>query len=260
MIQFVNMDEQEFLSTKLLYKHMPLENALRTLEDKSLWFANPAEWPDPFERRFLEAKYLKGGKEVSFNWINRVYCTCFTQTVVSEAFWNVHVRGGIGIELRFNRERLLMELKKLDERNNSKYKIFIGKVEYMKTNDINKGLRSIPFNPPSKDELNSDMFAARLFLLKRIAFAYENELRIIVVKENKTKEAGIGIQYDCANTDIVRRIVLAPALGDYTYNMLHTLFTDKYGFTSLEQEGRTYNRVLRSQIYAKQKQAVLKID
>lgn len=56
MIRFVNITEEEFLDSKLLYKHMPLENALRTLKNKRLWFANPATWVDPFEKRFLEAK------------------------------------------------------------------------------------------------------------------------------------------------------------------------------------------------------------
>ena len=42
MLRFINITEAEFLSSKLLYKHMPLENALRTLNNKALWFANPA--------------------------------------------------------------------------------------------------------------------------------------------------------------------------------------------------------------------------
>ena len=61
MLRFVNITEADFLSSKLLYKHMPLENVLRTLKNKTLWFANPATWTDPFEKRFLEAKYTKGG-------------------------------------------------------------------------------------------------------------------------------------------------------------------------------------------------------
>ena len=33
MINFVNITEEEFLAQKYLYKHMPLENALRSLKD-----------------------------------------------------------------------------------------------------------------------------------------------------------------------------------------------------------------------------------
>ena len=78
MIQFVNITKEEFLQSKLLYKHLPLENALRTLKDKSLWFANPMTWKDPFERRFLEAKYMLNGEEKNFTWKGKVFCTCMT--------------------------------------------------------------------------------------------------------------------------------------------------------------------------------------
>ena len=123
MIHFVNITEEEFLKTKILYKHLPLENALRTLKDKSLWFANPSTWKDPFEKRFLEAKYIKNGKEVNFNWKGRLFCTCMTQTVSSEAFWNTYSRGNIGIELRIYKKKLLEELSRYD----SKYKITLGR-------------------------------------------------------------------------------------------------------------------------------------
>ena len=141
-------------------------------------------------------------------------------------------------------------------------RLLIGKAEYLKTDDIRKGLRSIPFNPPIAPDadLNSDAIAARLFLLKRIAFKYEDEIRVIVVKDKATKEKGIGIDLQCENTDLIQSVVLDPNLGDYTYGMLKDLFINKYGFTRDVKNGRTYNRVLRSQLYAQQEQATLKID
>lgn len=257
MLRFVNITEEEFLGSKLLYKHMPLENALRTLKNKSLWFANPATWIDPFEKRFLEAKYTKGGKEKTFNWPGRVFCTCMTQTQSSEAFWNAYSRGEIVIELRIVRENLLEELKK----QATKYDIFIGKVEYMKTADIKKiELRDIPFAPPLKVALNSYEFAARLFLLKRIAFQYEDEVRIILLKKNKTQETGIEMEYTCDNTDLIRSIVLDPRLGDNTAEVLSKCFTEDYGFTPYISGKTTVKRVLRSQLYASPAKATLHLD
>ena len=102
------------------------------------------------------------------------------------------------------------------------YKIFIGKVEYLKTDEIKRGLRSIPFNPPVRkgENLNTDDFAARLFLLKRTAFSYEDEIRIIIVKENTTKETGINFSYNCENTNLIQRIIVDRRVGVYTFNML----------------------------------------
>ena len=257
MIRFVNISEEEFLGSRLLYKHMPLENALRTLKNKSLWFANPATWADPFEKRFLEAKYTKGGKERTFNWPGRVFCTCMTQTQSSEAYWNAYSHGEIVIELRIIREKLIEELKK----QATKYDIFIGKVEYMKTADIKKTeLKDIPFNPPLKVDLNTPEFAARLFLLKRIAFQYEDEIRIILLKKSKTQESGINIEYTCKNTDLISRIVLDPRLGDYSSELLYNCFSDDFGFKPYKSGKATVKRVLRSQLYAKPAKATLRLD
>lgn len=258
MIKFVNITEEEFLRSKLLFKHMPLENALRTLKDKTIWFANPTTWKDPFEKRFLEAKYTRDGKEVPFLWKGRVFCSCLTQTISSEAFWHAYSRDGIGVEFRIYREQLLNELSHYAD----DYKIFIGKAEYLKTDDIRRGLRDIPFNPALSPDakLNSEEFASRLFLLKRISFAYEDEIRIIIVKKYPTKEDGIGLSYHCNNTDLIQRIVLDPSLHDYTSQMLKKVFINEFGFSSTKHGDKIFNRVLLSQLYADQRQAELKLD
>lgn len=236
---------------------MPLDYALQTLNNKALWFANPATWPDPFEKRFIEAKYLRRGKEVTFNWQGRVFCTCMTQTQSSDAYWNAYSKGEIVIEFRIKRDILLKEL----EKHADTYEIFIGKVEYMKTSDIKtKELKLIPFDPPVSVALNSPEFAARLFMLKRIAFQYEDEVRIIALKKNKTQELGIELHYACNNNELISRIVLDPRLGDNTTLMLQNYFSEKYGFTPYISGKTIVNRVLRSQLYEKQGQESLSID
>lgn len=258
-IHFVNLNEEDFLKKKLLYKHMPIENALRSLNEKYIWFANPTTWKDPFEKRFIEAKYIRKGKEVRFNWKDRVFCTCLTQTQTSEAYWNIYKQGNIGVEFRIYREMLLRELQKYGDA----YKIYIGRVEYLKTNDIKKeNLREIPFNPALKPNvtLNSDLFAARLFLLKRVAFKYEDEIRILIVKKNATKENGIKVNYDSENTDLIHQIVLDPNIGGNTTAMLKKFFSEEYGFTSLPGKEKGIKRVIQSQLYAKQSVAMLHID
>lgn len=258
MINFVNITEEEFLKSKLLYKHMPLENALQSLNEKYLWFANPSEWKDPFEKRFLEARYIKKGKEVNFNWKGKVFCTCLTQTQTSEAYWNIYKQDKIGIEFRIYREKLLEELSKYDKT----YKIFVGRAEYLKTSDIKKDLHDIPFEPAITPDvkLNSDAFASRLFLLKRIAFKYEDEIRIIIVKNNPTKEKGIKFQYNCENTDLIHQIVLDPNLGDSTSAMLKKVFAEEYGFTPFVGKTHDISRVLQSSLYVKQPVAELHLD
>ena len=131
-IKFLNITKDNFFSTKLLHKYMPLEYALKTLAERKLWFANPVTWKDPFEKRFIEAEY-ENGKNGSreFPWKNRVFCICMTQTMTSEAYWNTYNRQQIGIEFRIDKRQMYEEL--LNVRN--EYDIYIGRVEYMKTSD-----------------------------------------------------------------------------------------------------------------------------
>ena len=252
MINFVNISEKEFLSSKRLYKHLPLEFALKTIEDKSLWFSNPKVWDDPFEKRFLEAKYTRTGKEVSFSWIDRVFCTCMTMTSSSEAYWKAYSTDQICVELRINREVLLEELKKL-----TGYEVYLGKVEYMQTKDIIKPIKDIPFDPRIAGYNRSGKVAARLFMLKRISFSYENEFRILINPPKKINKNGVSVPYLCDPTDLINQIVIDPRVGDRTFNMLKSWFGDRYGF---ERTDAGAARVLQSQLYAPQKQAVIPID
>lgn len=252
MLHFVNITEKQFLSAKRLYKHLPLEYALKTLENKTLWFANPKEWEDPFESRFLNATYTKSGKIIHFLWVDRLFCTCMSRTSSSEAFWKVYGYNQICLELRINRKALLDELKKLTNCD-----IYIGRVEYMLTSDITKPLKEIPFDPPCEVDSKSREFAARLFLLKRIAFQYENEIRIIVVSPDKTKKPGIEIPFSCNHTDLINQIVIDPTVGDLTFKMLKQWLADQYGFKTTAAGAPC---VIKSQLYTKVKQETLSFD
>lgn len=226
-LKFVNMTREEFLSKTLLHKFMSLENALDSLNNKRLWFANPTTWKDPFEKRFIEATYKdNNGQTSDFAWKGRVFCICMTETSTSEAYWNAYSQQSIGIELKFRRDNLLKELEKLAQKHN----VFIGKVEYMKTSEITKKLSSIPFNPPCKINIRTQECKARLLLLKRSAYIYEDEIRIIIVKDKKSNERGIYLNYEHDNADIIHSITLDPSIGINIEALLKKIFEKEYGF------------------------------
>ena len=216
---------------------MPLEFALATIKEKYLWFCNPVIWKDPFEKRFIDAKYIIGGKEVEFPIKGRVFCICMTQTSTSEAHWNNYSNGQIGVSLKIKRKRLLEVL----EKHTTDYDIYIGKVDYMKTADLRKKLSDIdtlativPFKLTNKELL------IRLLLLKRIAFRYENEIRILAVKKYKTKENGIKLPYTLAPKELIDTITIDPSVGKNTDTMLKNIFKKEYGF----------KKVYKSQLYS----------
>ena len=248
-MKFVNMSKEEFMEQKLLYKYMPLEQALMTLDGCYLWFANPTTWKDPFEKRFIDAKYMDGNHERNFLWKNRIFCICMTQTMVSEAAWQVYAQGKIGVQFRIYRDALLKELKAMEK----DYNVYIGKAEYMKTDDIRRDLSKVPFNPPQTTGVNTYNYAARLLMLKRVAFQYEDEVRILLVSKdtkNTGYRKGVKMAYQCENTDLILRIVLDPNLEKMTYEMIKERLEDKYKFVSYNKPDDTkFNRVIQSAIY-----------
>ena len=245
-LRFINISKDEFLSKKLLHKFMPLEYALETLNNQHLWFANPTTWKDPFEKRFIEATYRgPSGETYKFAWKDRVFCICMTQTATSEAYWNTYSQHSIGVELKFIRKKLLEVLEQLAEN----YDIFIGKVEYMKTADIQKNLSNIPFNPQFNHNIKTMECKARLLLLKRIAYKYEDEIRIMVIKKKMTKEKGIYIDYACNNVEMIDSITLDPSLEKNVTKLLKDTFMNHYGFTPIFNGNSKKYRVQKSSLY-----------
>lgn len=238
-IQYINITESEFLSKKLLFKYMPLEFALGTIKDKYLWLCNPVIWKDPFEKRFIEAKYQINGKEVDFPLKGQLFCSCMTQTPTSEAHWNNYSSGQIGISLKLKRRQLLQILNE----NISDFDIYIGKVDYIKTSELKKKISEIEnIKTIHPLKLGNRFLQIKLLLLKRIAFQYEDEIRVLAVKKHKTKENGLKMPYTMQPSDLIDTITIDPNIGRNVEDVLKSLFKKEYSF----------KKVYKSQLYSMQ--------
>ena len=250
-ITYLNIEEKDFLNDKRpLFKHMSLEYALKTLNDKELWFANPTTWKDPFESRFLNAKYKDQStkQKIDHPWRDNVFCMCVTQRAASEAYWTPYSQNQIGIQFRIYRETLVKTLMSFSFLRD--YDIYIGKVEYMMTREIERALNNIPLAQPAPPK-NTDMWWARLLLLKRNAYIYEDEIRIIAVRKNKKHEMtkGIQIKYACDHIDLIQSIGLDPNLQKNTEKLLRDVFEGRYGFSPIQTNNGLHPRVYKSRLY-----------
>ena len=222
------LNDNEFLHNGIfINKFMPLERALNILNSNKIWFANPETWTDSYEKKFICAKYENGR---SFAWRNRVFCTCFTNNAASEASWNAYSKDEICIQLTFYRTELIKVFEQYINANPHN-QMYFDKVEYMQSKNINKALSSIPFNPQISHgkSIQSMEFKARLLLLKRRAFEYEQEYRAIIVKPKATKERGINVDIHDIH-DLISSITIGPKVREDTFNMLKSIFVGKYGF------------------------------
>lgn len=239
-VSFINIDKERFLS-KSLCKYMPLERALDLLNNSQIWFANPTTWDDPFEKRFIETKYLEKGMKIDFPWKNRIFCVCMSKNPNCEAYWNTYAKKGLGICLVIDPVRLLAVLEDYSKKNNCS--VYIGAVEYQETKVIKGSLNKNPFLGKAFN-LHSDDSKAKLMLLKRKAFEYEDEIRFIVVKNAGTLEKGIKLNYSISNTDLVKVVKIDPRAGLNETALLKKVFDKEYGFSPASK------RVFKSGIYS----------
>ena len=254
-ITFLNIKNLDsFLNEKpVLYKYMPLEHALSTLENKSFWLSDPCEWIDPFEKFFLKAKYLTpGGDSIDFPFLGRAFATCITHERHSEAQWIAYSNDSIAIRFDIDTKELLNQLSKYATSNSNK--VYFGQVEYHKRDEImNNDLNKIVFNE-NNDTINRNIkdfeFCARLLLLKRQDFSYEKEVRIITCKKDKVKSPGISFGYECENNELFRSLTISPKAKKYTTEMLREYLSKSFDMLpKVDILGRPQHRVLHSRLY-----------
>ena len=261
-ISFINIDDvNQFIEEKpILYKYMPLEHALTTLKKKEFWLSNPSCWPDPFENRFLNAQYVdKNGKELDFPFLNRTFATCLTREPSSEAQWNAYSKDSIAIQFFIDTKQLLKQLSNYANKNS--FHVYFGKVEHHKRNEIKvNNINQLLFEAEKnngekiKKDIKTFDFCARLFLLKRRDFKYEDEVRIIVFKNDKPKNnttpTGTQFNYTCDNKELIRKIRISPKAKAPIVEMLKEYISEKYDMhPQKDKSGRKQPLVLQSHLY-----------
>ena len=236
-VKFINIDKKEFLGHDFIFKYMPLERALQLLETKKLWFSNPSFWNDPFERRFIDGEYENGKR---FTWQGRVYCMCTTSNSTSEASWKAYSGNDLAVQLMFDR-KVYESILDCACIHSGISNVFLGRMDYQVTKDIIKSLSQIEFYDKKKLNLNSKEFKARLLLLKRKAFEYEDEFRAIIVKKDKSDAAGITV--DIPNiAKLIKKITIGPTVGEEEFKMIKEHLMTKYFFTNKKiEKSNLYN-------------------
>lgn len=218
---YVNMTESSFWDTSTssdltpIFKIMPLERALSSLDYPNynspyIWFANPTTWKDPFESRFINATYGKSG---SFPLKNKCWATCITPERTVEAQWNMYSGNQLGVQIVFNKRTLIDCICKFADQNNMD--VYIGKVQYESQKDITSGVTSSTFTSLIGTPfcLNNRDSLIRTFFLKRNAYQYENEIRILLVLREGTEfvaaDSDMGIKVPVSKTTF-NRLTLSP--------------------------------------------------
>ena len=237
-----------------LYKYMPYKRLVNSIEKQELVFVSPDTWIDPFEQRFWQTDYSK-----RYNFTRPdIACMCLTtkSSTNEEASWKMYANSeDKTLRLSFRKKQLFEVLNEFAKNNDCK--IVIGKAIYSfdRTNIMTLHTYTNEFFP--KDEFKLEHYLT-LMCLKRKAFAFENEIRIFIVKNRLNFENGLIKIKTPLDKNIIPRIVIGP-LSPFTredprqvlYNITQKLEAEAYKvkITSLIKDCN----VLQSQLYTKKK-------
>ena len=156
---------------RIVYRHVPFVQLLSYLHKDGLPLANPAVWSDKCEGGWIKKLF---GENAPLHGTN-VRALCASRDAYCEALWHVYARMQPVIRIGIRLQALLEAAKEADWEEG---KFYVGDVAYLSSG----GMKQC-FKKAEKGKWTSSN-AASLLHLKRVAFQYEDEVRIMWISRN----------------------------------------------------------------------------
>lgn len=200
--------------THPLYKYMPYNRFVSSVKKSEIVFVSPITWLDPFERRFWKTNYSRYGFIQP-----EIACMCLTTKAATneEAAWKMYADGKDKLlRVAIIKETLFDILENYAENNNCN--IYVGEAIYnyshneiMHLHDDNN-----EFFPSEPNSFNIDHYLS-LMCLKRKSFAFENEIRIFIAKDQIEWNDNIVKVQTPIDDKLIKAIKIGP-LAPYSHN------------------------------------------
>ena len=228
---------------KYFYKYGEMHHVISSLNSTKpyLFFQNPTKWDDPFEKYFIEATYASS----PFPLKEKLVCTCLTANKDCESQW-LRYSDNLCLQMRLNANFFLKSLMSFTK----SYDIYVGKINYCIQTDILSSNISDVFDICYKiktirsNDLTTGKFKRELqillLLLKRNAFAYEKEIRIIMIPKKKRNLIDPIKIYLPLNT-ICEQVTISPKSGPELRGIFKNALKQKVQFSHLYTKIHKHN-------------------
>lgn len=182
---YLNVNSLNLDLTESIYRIFKYDYFLNDLKDRTLTLVRPNTWQDPFENFLLNSRgQLPDGRIVDFQGVrDKFYAQCWSLKEECDGLWrNYKGENKLAIKIKTTTKRLFEGI--YDVTNKFHYiNYFIGKVDYVSDGEISDFFQ----NKVDFTSFQSGIEFAQTLLIKRKAFSYEDEVRIIVYHENSSK-------------------------------------------------------------------------
>ena len=173
-------------SSSFVYRYFPLHRALQLFQSCRLPMLLPTSWWDPLETVWTRQQYQK--KRILGE--KTVFGSCWTLGARNDALWQIYSKSAPAVRVRTTVGALTHLLTNAELLENGK--IYFGKVVYC----IEDELVDLS-NRLEKATLKKDIgrHLVEGMMHKRLAFQFEQELRVLWVKSGKDPRQAINIPY-----------------------------------------------------------------
>ena len=175
-----------------LYRYMASEIAYKTLGKRQIWLADPKTWEDPHEEWWCRQLFTHRGHLPG----NQAFGSCWTLRWRDEPFWRLQSRAGNSlpaVRVRVNARVLADWFRETVRSHPTKTKGFVGKVIYCPIDQLGESAGRLS----RAEEKRVARVGAEALLMKRLAFEFENEVRLLwidAVRSDSPK--GFGLAFD----------------------------------------------------------------
>ena len=220
----------------LIYRFINVKRLFELLNDKKLVLVKPFKWNDPFENFLSKTKLVNKAKKetIIFNLTNDFFGQCWTLSAECDAMWKNYSSLETGVRIECNVLPLIKSVYDITDRY-SILSCFIGKVIYRNDNDIRNNMTKWI----SKFLLDtSGKEIAKMLLIKRMEFKYENEVRLLYCNAKYRNDDFV--TFDIKPISLINTVKFSPKMdqNDFKSNKEKLL---KYGFNE--------NQILKSTLY-----------
>ena len=229
----------EFDSNKIyLYRFMSIEQFVDMLLNKQNTLVQPSLWEDPDEG--ILSSFSQNTKSPLFRSIGQCYGQCWTRNEECEAFWRryCHKQSGRCVKIKVSRDNLRKTLESYDADG---VEYVLGDINYAPLSDKKETveLAKVVSSKISQDEIlsyNSVIGTVEfgLMLLKREAYKYEEETRILTFHEKEVPDRKVW-KYPFDVNSSVEEIMLDPWTPDYCIENYKLMF-EKLGVKDVDNK------------------------
>jgi hypothetical protein len=230
----------------VLYRYIPITELWKIFAKKKITLVNPTLWQDPFESPFFNAKLVdRNKKEIPSPFKDRYYAMCFTINDTSESMWKAYASNG---EKIVRIKTTVGKIKQLIAFNNklTQNKFYLGRVVYLNKEDISDLLKNHFLSTKAiSNKHNKDQ--AKTLLIKRYAYNYEKEIRLIYdsIDEKTLAEKPKAMELNVPK-DFISEVLLDPKMSEHEVEYYKQLWAKNA-------------KILKCRLYSKDHQLTIKI-